>query len=92
MSKSAGRSSYSISIASTRRVCGCLEVLGRDRGDRLALVAHLALGEQRLVGRDAERLEVAVDVLGHVLVGDDRAHAGHRARPRLVSRRVIAAW
>ena len=40
--------------------------LGRDRGDRLALVADLAVGEQRLVAGNAEPLEVAVDVLRDV--------------------------
>ncbi len=51
---------------------------GRDGGDRLAQVANLALGEQRLVGGDAEALEVAVDVLRHVGVRDDRADALQR--------------
>ena len=37
-----------------------------DGGDRLAAVPHLAVGEQRLVGRHAETLEMAVDVLGDV--------------------------
>ena len=65
--------------------------LGGDDGDRLALVAHLALGEQRLVGRDAERLEVAVDVLRDVRVRDDRVDARHRLGLAGVER-VIAAW
>src|SRR5205823_155135 len=45
-----------------------LLALGGDGGDRLALVADVVLGEERLVGRDAERLEVAVDVARDVAV------------------------
>ncbi len=77
MSNSAGRSSYAISIAATAATRGLLGV-GGDRGDRLAPVPHLALGEQRLVGRHAETLEMAVDVLGNVDMGDHRADALHR--------------
>ena len=54
--------------------CNSLGV-GRDGCDRLALVANLAVSEQRLVGRDAEAFEVAVDILRHVGVRHDRAHA-----------------
>ena len=49
-------------------------------------VADVVLGEQRLVGRDAEALEVAVDVLRHVAVRDDRTDALHRLRLRGVER------
>ena len=58
--------------------------LGRDRCDRLALVANLAVREQRLVAGNAEPLEVPVDVLRHVGGGDDRVHALHRLGLRRV--------
>ena len=66
--------------------------LRRHGRDRLAEVAHLVVGEQRLVGRDAEALEMAVDVLRDVRVRDDRAHALHRlglARVERADRRVV---
>jgi hypothetical protein len=65
-----------------RRLLG----LRGNHRDRLALPAHVVDGEQRLVGWDAEALEVAVDVVRHVLVGDDRAHAGQRLGPARVDR------
>src|SRR5207245_4616037 len=52
--------------------------LGRDDGDRLAPVTDLVLGEQRLVGRHPESLEVAVDVLGDILVRDYGVHPAER--------------
>jgi hypothetical protein len=61
--------------------------LGRHGGDRLALPADVVLGEQRLVGGDAETLEVAVDVVRHAL----RRHHGVHARERLGLARVHAA-
>ena len=48
---------------------GPVLVLGGDQRDRLALVAHLVLGEERLVGRDPEPREVAVLEQGHIGVG-----------------------
>ena len=63
-----------------RRLRGLL-VLGGDDGDRLALVAHVVLGQQRLVAGDAERLEVPVDVPRDVLLGDDGVDAGASPRP-----------
>ena len=57
-----------------------LLVLGRDERDRLALVAHVVLGEQRLVGRDPERRQVPVLEQRHVLPRDRRR--GRRASPR----------
>ena len=56
----------------------------RHAADQLALEANLVLGEVRLVGRDAERLEMADDVLRHVLVGRHGEHAGMRLGPRRV--------
>ena len=49
-----------------------------DSCDRLTLVADFVDGEQWLVRRDSERLQVAVDVVRNVLVGDHRMHAGQR--------------
>ena len=69
-----------------------LLVLGGDERDRLALVAHLVLGEQRLVAGDAERLEVAVDEARDVLPGDDCVDALHRGSAFFVSSFVIPAW
>ena len=74
---------------------GLLVVCGDER-DRLALVAHLVLRQQRLVGRDPQSREVPVLEQWHVLPGDDRVHAGHllgRSRvhacdPRVVVRRA----
>ena len=60
-----------------RRRRGLL-VLGGDERDRLALVAHVVLRQQRLVGRDAERREVAVLEQWDVLPGDHRLDALHR--------------
>ena len=51
-------------------------VLGRDDGDRLALVADVLLCQQRLVFRDAERREVPVGEERHVLPRDHRVNAG----------------
>ena len=65
MSKSAGRSS-NVDLDRVDRGARRLLRLGGDGGDRLAEVADVALGEQRLVGRDAEALEMAVDVLRDV--------------------------
>ena len=56
-----------------------LLVLGGDEGDRLPLVAHVVLGEQRLVGRDPERGQVAVLEQRHVRPGD------HRVTPDIAS-------
>ena len=64
--------------------------LGGDDGDRLALVAHLAVGQQRLVGRDAERRDVAVHVERHVRCVTT-AWTPSSASARVVSRRVMAA-
>ena len=58
-----------------------------DGGDRLTLVADVTLGEQRLVGGDAESLEMAVHVLRHVGGGDDGVYAGHRLGLRRVEAR-----
>jgi hypothetical protein len=60
--------------------------LGGHHGDRLALPADVVDGEQRLVGWDAEALEVPVDVVRHVGVRDDRVHAGQRRGLRRVDR------
>ena len=65
----------------------CLLRLGRDRGDRLALVADLAVGEQRLVARDSEPFEMAVHVPRNVGGGDDRVHALQRLGLRRVELR-----
>jgi hypothetical protein len=70
---------------------GGLLGLRRDGRDDLALPAHLVLGEQRLVGRHAERLQVPVDVLRDVPVRDDRVDAGI-ASAALVSMERICAW
>ena len=53
-----------------------------DAGDDVALEAHLVLREQPAVLDHA-----AVEHVGHVLVGDDREHAGQRARLRRVDPR-----
>jgi hypothetical protein len=58
--------------------CGLVD--SRHAADELALEAHLALGQVRLVRRDAERLEVAHDGLRHVPVRRHREHAGVRLR------------
>ena len=63
---------------------GRVLVLGRDERDRLALVPHLVVGEERLVGRDPERGEVAVLEERHVVCRDHRADAGHRLGLRRV--------
>ena len=55
-----------------------LGVVGGDDRDRLALVAHLVPGEDRLVG-DLEPVGLAA---GDVLVGEDRVHAGDGERGR----------
>ena len=60
--------------------------VGCDRRDRLALVANLAVCEQRLIGRDAEPFEVPVNVLRNVGVRDDRADARHRLGLRCIER------
>ena len=63
-------------------------VVDRRHGrDRLPLVADVVLGEQRLVGRDPERLEMAVDVLRDVGVRDDREHPWECLRLRRVEAR-----
>ena len=61
-------------------LAGGVLVPRRDHGDRLPLVADVVLGEQRLVRRDTERFEVAVNVFWHVLVGDDGMDARQRLR------------
>ena len=92
MSRTGSRSSKSTSIASTA-ACATSSDSAATARDRLALPAHVVLGQQRLVGGDAEALEVPVDVVGHVLVGDDRVHAGHAPRALLVSiERMSALW
>ncbi|CAM5682294.1 hypothetical protein SGRIM128S_04033 [Streptomyces griseomycini] len=53
-----------------------VRVVGGDGGDGLAVVAHHLGGEDRPVGRAAAVQRGA----GDVLVGDDRADAGHLAR------------
>src|SRR5205085_4331365 len=58
----------------------------------LALVPNLAVGEQRLVARNAETFEVPVDVPRHVGLRDDRVHALQRPGLRSVEprdRRVV---
>src|SRR5439155_24424695 len=70
---------------------GVLIVRG-DRGNRLALVANLVNRQQWFVRRDAERLEVPVDVLRDVLRRDDRTHARQRlclARVELLDRGMV---
>ena len=70
--------------------------LGGDRRDRLPLVPDVRLREQRLVGRDAQALQVPVDVLRNVEVRDDRMHAlqllglarVERRDPRVMMRRA----
>ena len=54
-----------------------LGLLGRDERDRLAEVAHAVEREHGLVGE----LEAVGLLSGHVLVGEHRVDAGHRARP-----------
>ena len=57
-----------------------------DAGHDVALEAHGVLREQPTVLDHA-----AVEHVGHVLVGDDREHAGERRAPCVVSMRVIRA-
>ncbi len=59
------------------RECDGLRV-GGDSCDRLALVANLAVSEQRLVGWNPEAFEVPVDVLRHIGVRHNRAYARQR--------------
>ncbi len=82
-SKSAGFSSSVELDGLDGQLCRRL-VLRRDERDRLALVANLVLREQRLVGRDAERGEVAVLEERDVLPRDDRVDALHRLGLRRV--------
>ena len=59
--------------------------LGDHRDDRLALVADLVDGERRLVvGLDLDQAEDRIDVLRHVLVGED----AHDARSLLRLARI----
>ena len=67
--------------------------LGDHRGDRLTAVADLVEGQRRLVvGSEVEEDQQGVDLLGHVLGGEDAHHAGHlrglagveRTDPRMV--------
>ena len=60
-----------------RRHRGVL-VLGRNHGDRLTLVAHLVLREQRLVRGDPECGEMPVLEQRYVLPRDHCLDAGHR--------------
>jgi hypothetical protein len=71
------------------RVARLRQRLGDDGGDRVADVAHLALGEHRML-RLEHRLAEAVGDLpaaghtadgGEVLGGEDLQHTGHRGRP-----------
>jgi hypothetical protein len=55
------------------RLAGSLLVDRCYGRDRLAFVTDFVDGEQRLVGRDPERLEVPVDIVGDVLVSDERS-------------------
>ncbi len=59
-----------------------VRVVGGDGGQRLAVVAYDLGGEDRAVGRAAAEHRGA----GDVLVGDDRADAGHLERVRGVDR------
>ena len=90
MSRIGSRSENSISIAST-----AAWAISSDSAATAAIgwpfQRTSSHGQQRLVGRDAEALEVPVDVVGHVLVGDDRVHAGHRRAPWLVSIETMRA-
>ena len=66
-----------------------LRVVGGDEGDRLAVVADLAVGEDRGV----LDLQAVVLHLGRqVVVGQDGVHAGLWRAPREVSMETISAW
>jgi hypothetical protein len=66
------------------RGCGELLALRGDERYGLALVPHLVLREERLVGRNPECGEVPIGEQRHVLPRDDRVDAGHRLRLRRV--------
>ena len=68
-----------------RSDCKRLVVCGDSR-DGLALVAHVCLSKQWLIAWDAEPFNVAMDVLMHVLVGDDGMDALHCLGSRRIDR------
>jgi len=63
-------------------------MVGRDDGDRLALVTDLGRGQYRLV----EHLHAEPPTPGHVLVGQDRGHSGDAQRGGYLDRADARPW
>ena len=79
-----------VDLQERHQVLGVVAVLGHDHRDRLAHVAHLVPGQDRLQERQRGLLGVDADELGHVLEVGGGEH-GHAARVGQQRRGVDAA-